>query len=93
MNEPTPEGVPNLDAMSVHEIAAFAVRHRYGAAAHLLFPNPTPGHVNAVATLARYATWRHHAMTQRIAGRIADALAWERACDSLYRNLPDYARW
>jgi hypothetical protein len=92
MIDPAPE-TPNLDAMSTSELAEFALRHRDGAAAHLLFPSPTPGRVNAVATLAKYATWKHHAKTERIAGCIEDAMAWERACDSLYRNLPDYARW
>jgi hypothetical protein len=85
--------VPNLDAMAPTELAEFALRHRDGAAAHLLFPSPTAGRVNAVATLAIYAAWKYMATIERTEGRINDALRLERACDQVYRNLPDYARW
>lgn len=94
MNEPTDDdGVPNLDAMPTSELAEFATRHRDGAAAALLFPNPTPGQVNAVASLAQYAKWALIARRRRLAGDIQNALAWERSCEAIYRNLPTWARW
>ena len=89
----TDEGVPNLDAMTDAELAEFATSHRDGAGAHRLFPNPTPGVVNAVASLATYARWALTARRQRSAGRIADALRWEASCEAIYSNLPGWARW
>lgn len=86
-------GAPNLNCMSLIEIGEFAIRHKDGAAADLIFPNATPGQVNAVATLAVYAVFLHQAMTERLAGHIADALALERTCERIYRNLPTWVRW
>lgn len=43
--------------------------------------------------LSAYANYKARAMAYRLEGRIEEALTWERECDSLYKQLPEWARW
>ncbi len=43
--------------------------------------------------LKRYASAKAAAIEARLAGHIESALRYESACDRIYSNLPEYARW
>lgn len=44
-------------------------------------------------TLSAYCAAKRLAMRARQSGRIADATAHERECESLYQSIPEGARW
>ena len=44
-------------------------------------------------SLGTYAELRSQAVECRAAGRVQHALELEGVCDTLYKNLPDWAKW
>lgn len=47
----------------------------------------------AMASLHAYAMFKGKAMKHRLAGEINQALHVESVCDSLYKQLPEWAKW
>ena len=43
--------------------------------------------------LAAYARHKAQAMRERSAGRLPMARLCERRCDTLYKEMPDWAKW
>jgi hypothetical protein len=73
---------------------AFAARQqRVEALAAEMFPAKPAGYREAFSNLRAYATLKYDALSFRLAGKIGTALALEARCDSIYKQLPDYARW
>lgn len=61
--------------------------------ARILFPDRPKRYVSVTQDLGRYACNKSCAMKLRLEGKIKNALAYEHACEILYENLPDWARW
>ena len=49
--------------------------------------------VSATECVLAYLTNKLAAMNHRISGNIPEALRFDNICDSLYNELPAYARW
>lgn len=45
------------------------------------------------ASLADYTSIKAHAMRRRLAGNIVGALQLEHTCETIYEQLPDWAKW
>lgn len=91
-------GAPNLDAMFPDDLREFGTRAtlrgiRPIALARTLFPDKPKGYVRATRDLGHYAWNKATAMGLRERGEIARALSYEWICDSIYNNLPEFARW
>lgn len=94
----TTSNVPNLDAMDTDELRAFANVHasvigNRAAAALALFPARPAGYVAATRDLGNYAWNALTARNARTMGLIDAALNYERICDTIYQQLPEWARW
>ena len=87
--------VPNLDCMTLEpaELREWAravlddpeaAAERWGAGR---------GAAPVALALAVYAQRKAAAVSMRLAGEIAGAVAHERAIDATYANLPAWARW
>lgn len=89
------ESPVNLDGMPESELAEFI--KAYGRAGKVraarLFPERPAGYVAATGALVDYARRKRDAMTERTAGRINIALAYEAGADRVYASLPPFARW
>jgi hypothetical protein len=88
--------VPNLDCEDSDTLWEFWKRFnsvRPVAQARLLFPDRPKGYVSAARSLAGYASNKATAMSCRIEGKIESALVYEKICDRIYSDLPDYAKW
>jgi hypothetical protein len=87
----------NLDGMSSEELHQFMRWVGNGvrpiAAAKELFPQREAGFVRATKDLRNYAWNKITAMACRVDGRIDAALAYERICDRIYAELPEWAKW
>ena len=88
----------NLDGVDKDDLLAFA--RQYSAPqqgyTHILFPDQHTGFgppTGVAHDLARYASNKARAMELRAAGDIQTAGIYERICERIYSNLPDYARW
>lgn len=88
---------PNLDAMEVHELTAFAKRHESGRNYSELFPYCSDEESKvareATAYLSRYANNKRRAIQQRLAGKIDNAMGFEELCDWFYNRIPKEYRW
>jgi hypothetical protein len=73
------EAIPNLDAMGADELNEWRVEY---AKNHDAYGAPV-----------QYAKHKARAITARLAGEIALAELHENTCDSLYKRLPEGARW
>ena len=63
-----------------------------------LFPEPVSGVIGGCPygvahDLAHYAKMKLSAMEKRAAGDLNTATIYERICERIYSNLPEYARW
>lgn len=91
-----PNNVPNLDAMEPDDLMAFWQKtvgpHRKMLATEL-FPNRLTHYIRTFTQLGNYASNKATAMRCRLVGKIQEALLYERICDSLYQQLPKWARW
>lgn len=87
-------GAPNLDGEDSETLMDFwnVARHSVKLARQL-FPGRTKGHVEATGKLAGYASNKATAMTCRARGDIQAALCYERICETIYNDLPEWARW
>jgi hypothetical protein len=85
--------VPNLDALDQGELMQFWMQHQLGRNAKQLFPNGGLGTRIVTAKLANYASNKATAMSLRMRGEIATAVIYEGIADTVYRQLPDWARW
>jgi hypothetical protein len=92
INEP---GAPNLDGHDPEWLMTFWHMTYIGgwAPARFLFPDRPTGYVNATHALGNYASNKATAMGLRAKGDIGGALAYERICDAIYEQIPEYARW
>lgn len=86
----------NLDTMDQDELWAFwsitkGVRPIAGA--RNAFPERPKGYVTAFKNLGHYAANKATAISLRRCGSIARALTYERIADSIYQELPAFARW
>jgi len=88
-----PDGIPNLDAMNDDELRAFATRHSGGNHATELFDSDGKQAKEAAKDLAHYAWNALTARSCRVAGGIDTALNYERIAQSIYNELPEWARW
>lgn len=88
------DNAPNLDAMSVDELWAFARRHTYGHNSTEMFPERRrKERREAVRLLDLYAWWKLFAVQDRLAGNIESAMTSEAKADDIYKQLPAWARW
>jgi hypothetical protein len=89
-------GAPNLDGMTDTDLHMFAAATRGVAprtAARRLFPHERRGATTAVKRLNAYAWNLITARACRLRGDVATALQYERICERIYSELPDWARW
>lgn len=88
-------GVPNLDAQTEDWLMSFWHATYIGgwAVARFLFPERPARYVTVTGKLGNYASNKATAQRERLAGNIESALYYERIADSIYEDLPDYARW
>jgi hypothetical protein len=56
-------------------------------------PDDLAEHERVFDLLRAYCFHKRIAMRNRLEGHIGCALVSERACDSIYKQLPDWARW
>lgn len=89
---PDQNTVPNLDSMQSDELMEFWMRHQRGRGYKLLFPTGGKGTRIATGDLAAYAANAATARSCRLRGDIRAALIYERICDNIYSDLPDWAR-
>lgn len=61
--------------------------------ARKLFPTRPRGYVTATVDLGHYASNKSTAIQCRLTGNIQAALVYEKICETIYKILPDYARW
>lgn len=86
--------VPNLDAMELDELMAFAKKYCRTQAYKELFPNGALSMRKHVTDqLACYADWKASAIMERQAGHVAAALSYEKNCENIYKKLPAWAKW
>lgn len=93
INPIDPEGIPNLDAMPDDELRAFAAHHDSGQHATELFDSDGERAQDAAKDLAHYAWNTLTARTCRLGGKIPEARNYERIAQSIYDQLPEWARW
>lgn len=93
------EGSPNLDDQSEEDLRNFwyACQRNTKDMARLMFPKQKQRKKRkarrAVRDLGRYAINKCAAMSCRTHGSIQGALAYEKACELAYDDLPAWARW
>ena len=86
--------VPNLDAMELAELMAFAKTYCMTQEYKKLFPNGALSMRKHVAgQLACYADWKASAILERQAGNIIAAQSYEAQCETIYKKLPAWAKW
>ncbi|MGW8177783.1 MAG: hypothetical protein ACWGQW_03200 [bacterium] len=61
--------------------------------ARILFPDRPKRYVSVTQDLGNYACNKSCAMGLRLDGKINNAFAYKHACEIIYKNLPDWARW
>ena len=87
----------NLDCLSNDPADLFKwwLEHRSPTQAKCveLFGRAGPGSYRAMRDMANYAANKGAAMKCRLTGDISTAQMYERICDSIYQQLPDYALW
>lgn len=88
--------VPNLDALTVDELDKFYACYRRGNNWQDLIDDEDLSSIDAQAAvvhLAEYAFHKALAMRARERGAIGSAWENERECESIYKRLPESARW
>jgi len=97
VKNPSTSGV-NLDSMDVKDLKTlyrnFGKLHspKFNKAAEALFPAKPRGYIQAAYNIKRMARLLIKAKTYRLRGYINNALEYERECDSIYSELPDFAK-
>jgi hypothetical protein len=89
------QGPPNLDAMDISDLSSFWQKTT-GPNRHVLATRCFPDQKNcrlAFKRLGQYASAKIDAMKARLNGDIEEAMMRERICDSIYNQLPEWARW
>lgn len=86
-------GGVNLDGEFEDDLDEFRVRHQKGRHAAEIFPGKPKGYRRAVSELSLYAINKATAIRRRAAGDIPNARLYEDICESIYRDLPEFARW
>lgn len=85
----------NLDSESIQDLWEFWKRTnsvRPIAFAKQLFPNREKGYVRATKNLGHYASNKATAMQCRLDGKTDTAIMYEKICDRIYNELPDWAK-
>src|SRR5689334_22423641 len=85
----------NIDGLALSDVERFVELTNYAypvIMARVLFPLQPYGYVKATRILHKYATQKAYAMRARLNGNINTAINYERACESLYRQLPEFAK-
>lgn len=86
--------LPDLDGMTRDELIQFAAKTRRDIAD--FDPALFEGRDSVLAVterLAQYAATKANAMLLRATGYIPDALRLEGKCETIYQQLPSWARW
>jgi hypothetical protein len=83
----------NLDAMDSTDLMPFWSKYQSGRNYKDIFPFGGKGTKRATADLANYASNKYAAMFARKRGDITTAQMYEKICESIYGDLPDFARW
>lgn len=87
-------GAPNLDGYNKDTLMDFWNVARHGRKmAKLLFSGKPKNYVKVTQTLANYASNKATAMACRERGDIQAALIYEKICNNIYTDLPEWARW
>lgn len=90
-------GAPNLDGASCSDdlmkFWTWAQNCHPVITGRRLFPERPKGYVTATRDLGAYAANKATAMTAREAGSIRSAQCYETICDTIYADLPQWARW
>lgn len=92
------DGGVNLDGEHDDNLMAFwawggasgSTLHR---AARAIFPSRPAGYVSVTGSLRGYAANKATAMRCRATGDLAAAQVYERICETIYDELPEWARW
>lgn len=82
----------NLDVMDPEALMGFWMAHR-GGRNYKTLGFSGRGAKRAASDLACYASNKATAMNCRLRGEINTALLYEGICDSIYDNLPEFAKW
>lgn len=88
--------VPNMDAMTQDQLAAFARMYsspRPDEASKLTGQAEPETAMDMAKLLASYANNKAKAMESRMNGDMGTALRHEEECDKIYDRLPDSVRW
>ena len=83
---------PNLDCETAEDLMTFWSRHQRGRKAKDLFPDGGKGTRKATGDLAAYAANKATAMSCRKRGDIQAAVIYEGICDTIYNDLPYWAK-
>jgi hypothetical protein len=91
--EPGPVNLDGMDTSELYKFAAATRGTRPTRAARRLFADMPSGVLRVVKDLKHYAWNLITARACRGRGEIATAQRYERICESIYNDLPEYARW
>ncbi len=86
----------NLDDVPEDDLDAFVGDYSYKGLRNKtkeLFPDMPEGSTQAARLLRMYARKKALAMRSRKGGLIQRAILYEEACQKIYDNLPEFARW
>jgi hypothetical protein len=85
---------PNFDAMTQEELREFWTKwHITTKKKAIVVTGERKDARQIMETLACYAINKSCAMGHRLAGRIEQAMAYERDCELAYGRLPEDVRW
>jgi hypothetical protein len=85
----------NLDCMTADALTSFWQQYRKPSRkmAADLFGGTPEGYIRAAKDVANYASNKATAMQCRMRGDMQAAGIYERICERIYEDLPEFARW
>lgn len=86
--------VPNLDAMTGDELAAFLTEYGSCSRTHAAkLVGKRKGYTSVANSVVNYAANKNAAIYCRLRGDIVQAMNYETICERLYQALPADIRW
>ncbi len=85
----------NLDNLSIDELKVFVeeASSNEKILADKTFPDKPSGHVRAINLMRKYAIERIEVLDSELKGRIEKTKRSHEKCNSIFRSLPDFAKW
>lgn len=84
-----------LDSLDISDLHNFCVEHQHvtRAQATAFFPDKPKGYVRAAKDVVNYAWNRYTGMLLRLEGDVDTAFTFERISETIYADLPKFARF